>query len=42
VDGGGSASTIEINGENFTPGLSVWFGETESPFTEYRYLFFFY
>ncbi|CAF4146144.1 unnamed protein product, partial [Rotaria sp. Silwood2] len=36
VDGGGTAATIELNGENFIPGLSVWFGETESPYTEYR------
>ncbi|CAF3297692.1 unnamed protein product [Rotaria sp. Silwood2] len=36
VDGGGTAATIELNGENFIPGLSVWFGETESPCTEYR------
>ncbi|CAF0804759.1 unnamed protein product [Adineta steineri] len=36
VDGGGSAATIELAGENFMPGLSVWFGEIESPCTEYR------
>jgi len=36
VDGGGEAATIELHGENFAPGLSVWFGETESPCTEYR------
>ncbi|CAF3414428.1 unnamed protein product [Rotaria sp. Silwood1] len=36
VDGGGTAATIELTGENFAPGLSVWFGETESPFTDYR------
>jgi hypothetical protein len=34
--GGGEAATIELSGENFTPGLSVWFGETESPCTDYR------
>ncbi|CAF3289156.1 unnamed protein product [Rotaria socialis] len=36
IDGGGTAATIELTGENFTSGLSVWFGETESPCTEYR------
>ncbi|CAF1343625.1 unnamed protein product [Adineta steineri] len=36
VDGGGAAATIELTGENFAPGLSVWFGETESPCTDYR------
>ncbi|UJR28091.1 hypothetical protein I4U23_009346 [Adineta vaga] len=36
IDGGGTAATIELTGENFTPGLSVWFGETESPYTDYR------
>ncbi|CAF0794029.1 unnamed protein product [Rotaria sordida] len=36
VDGGGTGATIELTGENFTQGLSVWFGETESPCTEYR------
>ncbi len=36
VDGGGTAATIELTGENFAPGLSVWFGETESPCTDYR------
>ncbi|CAF0962121.1 unnamed protein product [Adineta ricciae] len=36
IDGGGETATIELTGENFTPGLSVWFGETESPSTEYR------
>jgi recombining binding protein (suppressor of hairless) len=40
VDGGGTAATIELTGENFAPGLSVWFGETESPFTDYRYVVF--
>ena len=38
VDGGGAAATIELTGENFAPGLSVWFGETESPSTDYRYV----
>jgi len=28
---------VEITGENFSPGLSVWFGEIESPSTEYQY-----
>ncbi|CAF1933228.1 unnamed protein product [Rotaria magnacalcarata] len=36
VDGGGTAATIELTGENFAPGLSVWFGETESPCTNYQ------
>ncbi|CAF4535710.1 unnamed protein product [Rotaria sp. Silwood1] len=36
VAGGGTAATIELTGENFTSTLSVWFGETESPCTEYR------
>ncbi|CAF1245678.1 unnamed protein product [Rotaria sordida] len=36
VDGGGAAATVELTGENFSPGLSVWFGETESPCTDYR------
>ncbi|CAF0723845.1 unnamed protein product [Adineta ricciae] len=36
VEGGGAAATIELTGENFAPGLTVWFGDTESPCTEYR------
>ncbi len=40
VNGGGEAATIELTGENFTSSLSVWFGETESPCTDYRYILF--
>jgi hypothetical protein len=29
-----------LTGEYFAPGLSVWFGETESPSTDYRYDYF--
>lgn len=30
VNGGGHVAMLEINGENFSPHLKVWFGNTEA------------
>ncbi|GFY66558.1 suppressor of hairless protein homolog [Trichonephila inaurata madagascariensis] len=35
LNGGGDVAMLELNGENFTPSLKVWFGEVEAE-TMYR------
>ncbi|KAH9518720.1 hypothetical protein Btru_006076 [Bulinus truncatus] len=35
LNGGGDVAMLELNGENFTPALKVWFGEVEAE-TMYR------
>ncbi|CAL1264020.1 unnamed protein product [Larinioides sclopetarius] len=35
LNGGGDVAMLELNGENFTPNLKVWFGEVEAE-TMYR------